>query len=313
MSKPPPSPTAAANAPPAPPDPPLLAEIWPNSHNSQPTVSSANANSASAPSATETPEDLYTRYAEAQKELARAFRRDLAKATGLPDQPQDDDGGVRINYKRQRRRYRVEDSTDESSSGDENLPPAADPNKPAQKPSGRNKNRRPVVTNGRRSGAPPLPPSMHSNGVVVISDPQDPTRLGHPATRNGMPDEEEDPNSPPRVRASKLEYKRLDELYNKNIHDFYLAESSQKASAKEDKWEEYIFIIRRRFGMFLTGNRTLLLSVESATDWPDWQNKFQKTFVDIKSVELRTVLREVLKDVQYVAGLREDKPTVRVL
>ena len=52
----------------------------------------------------------------------------------------------------------------------------------------------------------------------------------------------------PRVRASKLEFKRLDHLYNKSIHDFYLAESSRNSNDKDDKWEEYVFIVRRRFG-----------------------------------------------------------------
>ncbi|PUU80698.1 hypothetical protein B9Z19DRAFT_1078786 [Tuber borchii] len=91
-----------------------------------------------------------------------------------------------------------------------------------------------------------------------------------------------------RIRSSKLDYKRLDELYNKTTHDFYFAESSQSPAGKEDKWEEYLFVIRRRF---------------------DWQNKYQKTYVDIKSIEIRTVLREILKDVSGI-GLREDKPTV---
>ncbi|KAI5840555.1 hypothetical protein DFP73DRAFT_482409 [Morchella snyderi] len=91
-----------------------------------------------------------------------------------------------------------------------------------------------------------------------------------------------------RVRASKMEFKRLDEVYNKAIHDFYLAESSTSPSAKDDKWEEYIFVVRRRF---------------------DYQNKFLKSYVDIKSVDLRDVLREVLKDVSGI-GLREDKPTI---
>jgi hypothetical protein len=42
----------------------------------------------------------------------------------------------------------------------------------------------------------------------------------------------------------------------------------------------------------------------------DWSNKKPKTYVDIKSVELRDVLRQVLKDVSGIS-LREDKPTVR--
>jgi len=77
--------------------------------------------------------------------------------------------------------------------------------------------------------------------------------------------------------------------YNKNIHDFYLAESNAQSSQKEDKWEEYIFIIRRRF---------------------DWQNRYQKTFVDIKSQELKAVLKEVLDGIEGIS-LVEDKPTVR--
>lgn len=76
--------------------------------------------------------------------------------------------------------------------------------------------------------------------------------------------------------------------YNKNIHDFYLAESNPQSSAKEDKWEEYIFIIRRRF---------------------DWQNRYQKTFVDIKSRELKEVLKDVMDGIMGISFV-EDKPTV---
>jgi len=37
--------------------------------------------------------------------------------------------------------------------------------------------------------------------------------------------------------------------YNKTTHDFYFAESSQSPASKEDKWEEFLFVIRRRFGL----------------------------------------------------------------
>lgn len=37
--------------------------------------------------------------------------------------------------------------------------------------------------------------------------------------------------------------------YNKTTHDFYFAESSQSPAGKEDKWEEFLFVIRRRFGL----------------------------------------------------------------
>lgn len=102
-------------------------------------------------------------------------------------------------------------------------------------------------------------------------------------------DENGDPlNAKPRERASKLEFKRLDHLYNKNIHDFYLTESTKSRRDKDDKWEEYIFVVRRRF---------------------DWQNKYQSTTVDIKSPELTPVLREIFKDIKGVS-LHEDKPSI---
>lgn len=51
------------------------------------------------------------------------------------------------------------------------------------------------------------------------------------------------------------------------------------------------------------------INANCETSRVDYQNKFLKSYVDIKSVDLRDVLREVLKDVSGI-GLREDKPTV---
>lgn len=67
---------------------------------------------------------------------------------------------------------------------------------------------------------------------------------------------------------------------------------------KKEIW--YVFVPKANFCTVAGTNKFLR---------KDWQNKFQKTYVDIKSVELRGVLREVLKDVSGV-GLREEKPTV---
>ena len=53
----------------------------------------------------------------------------------------------------------------------------------------------------------------------------------------------------PRVRANKLEFKRLDELYDKSAHKFFLAETAKTPSAKDDVWEEYVFVLIRMFGI----------------------------------------------------------------
>lgn len=77
--------------------------------------------------------------------------------------------------------------------------------------------------------------------------------------------------------------------YDKGNNSFYLAETHTTSSAKEDEWEEFVFIVKRRF---------------------DWQNRYQKTVIDIKSKELHVILRDhVLKGIQGIS-LVEDKPTV---
>ena len=64
-------------------------------------------------------------------------------------------------------------------------------------------------------------------------------------------DSSKDKEGPPqkRVRGSRGEFKRLDELYNKSIHDYYLAETTTSPHGADDIWEEYTFVVRRTFGM----------------------------------------------------------------
>ncbi|KAI5816128.1 hypothetical protein BZA77DRAFT_387834 [Pyronema omphalodes] len=92
----------------------------------------------------------------------------------------------------------------------------------------------------------------------------------------------------PRVRGSKLEYKRMDELYNKERHDYYLTDTTTDKKSSDDVWEEYSFIVRRTF---------------------NWKNEYQKTMIDIKSEELVSVLRKVMKDVRMI-NLSSDKPVL---
>ena len=68
---------------------------------------------------------------------------------------------------------------------------------------------------------------------------------------------------------------------------------------------EYIFIIRKKFGMDLT-----LFSEFTDNDASqDKENKYYTEYVDVKSEGLQDVLHEIFKNVNGVS-LEEDKPSV---
>ncbi|OJD34408.1 aaa family atpase [Diplodia corticola] len=86
-------------------------------------------------------------------------------------------------------------------------------------------------------------------------------------------------------RASTLEFKRVDELWDSKIHNYKLTESAEDPV---DEFNSTIFNVRRRF---------------------DWENKYRNTVVDIKSKLLKEALQEVMKDVKGVS-LVEEQPCV---
>ncbi|KAF2817568.1 P-loop containing nucleoside triphosphate hydrolase protein [Mytilinidion resinicola] len=90
----------------------------------------------------------------------------------------------------------------------------------------------------------------------------------------------------PRIRASKVEFKLVNEIWDRAKCKYKIVETSE--SSEDDEYEEYLFIVRQQF---------------------DKNNKSFSTFLDMKSEELRDILRLLLKDVKAVC-LREDKPTI---
>ncbi|CAK4011951.1 related to AAA family ATPase [Lecanosticta acicola] len=86
-------------------------------------------------------------------------------------------------------------------------------------------------------------------------------------------------------KADSLEYKRVDQLWDSNIHNYKLKESAED---DEGEFAEYAFLVRRRF---------------------DWENKYDTTVIDIKSRQLRTVLQEIMKDCKSVS-LEAEEPTI---
>jgi hypothetical protein len=85
-------------------------------------------------------------------------------------------------------------------------------------------------------------------------------------------------------RASKVAYKRVDQLWDQSIHNFKLTETVKETG--DAVWDQYIFTVRRRF---------------------DWEHKYLATIVDIKSEPLKECLQHVMAGVKGIS-LVEDTP-----
>lgn len=83
-------------------------------------------------------------------------------------------------------------------------------------------------------------------------------------------------------RASKVAYKRVDQLWDQGIHNFKLTETAKNKG--EAVWDQYIFTVRRKF---------------------DWEQKYQGTVVDVKSKPLKDSLQHVMAGVKGVSLVGE--------
>ncbi|KAJ5081297.1 hypothetical protein NUU61_009561 [Penicillium alfredii] len=82
--------------------------------------------------------------------------------------------------------------------------------------------------------------------------------------------------------ASKLAFKRVDQLWDNTIHQYKITETVDDPDA--DEWDQYIFTVRRTF---------------------NWENKYLDTVVDIKSKHLRDALGKVMDGVKGVSLVQE--------
>ncbi|TVY52346.1 hypothetical protein LCER1_G005613 [Lachnellula cervina] len=87
-------------------------------------------------------------------------------------------------------------------------------------------------------------------------------------------------------RASKLEYKRVDQLWDSTIHNYKLTDTAEDEESSE--YDQYLFNVRRTF---------------------DWEGKYKTTVVDIKSKLLKEALNDVMDGVKGVS-LVEETPTI---
>ena len=89
-----------------------------------------------------------------------------------------------------------------------------------------------------------------------------------------------------RTRGSKVDFVRVDQLWDSSIHNYKLTETAEDADA--DEYDQYVFTVRRKF---------------------DWENKYTDTVVDVKSKPLKEALTHVMGAVKGVS-FAEETPIV---
>ncbi|KAL2049574.1 hypothetical protein ABVK25_010153 [Lepraria finkii] len=90
----------------------------------------------------------------------------------------------------------------------------------------------------------------------------------------------------PKMKGTKADYVRLDNVWNTNEHRYELRKSSERPEA--GKYEQYAFKVRRKF---------------------NWENKHTGTCLDIMSKPLKAALRHIMGQVKGIS-LDEDQPSV---
>lgn len=116
-------------------------------------------------------------------------------------------------------------------------------------------------------------PSLRSRGKRLSSIPTE--KMSKPKRKS----------SSKKGKDDGLQYKRVDHLWDASIHNWKIKESAED---DDSEFAEYAFLVRRCF---------------------DWENKYSRTEVDIKSKQLRAVLAVVMKDCKSVS-LEAEEPIV---
>lgn len=107
--------------------------------------------------------------------------------------------------------------------------------------------------------------------------------FGRPSrARNGKQRTLKPESSAKKRKASKLDFKRVDQVWDKNTHNFQLRDTAKRTS--DAHYDEFLFHIRRTF---------------------DWDGKFKATIVDIKSKLLRECLQKVMGNIKGVSLVDE--------
>ncbi|PGH19285.1 hypothetical protein AJ80_04038 [Polytolypa hystricis UAMH7299] len=122
--------------------------------------------------------------------------------------------------------------------------------------------------------------------LVGVLRPKEPSNPSQSVSCGPSDKPETGPKEESRIRASKLEYKTVEEVWDEKNHKYKIRDSLEVPEVTE--LDEYVFVVRVR--------------IDRTTGEP-------RAYFDIKSGELHDILKTVLQDVKAVS-LEADKPTV---
>lgn len=141
-------------------------------------------------------------------------------------------------------------------------------------------------TAGRPGWEPPVRDLLRNLGrappvknAAGLDDGQDP--VGDTAAQNGKK-EIQRRKQLKNALPGKLDFKRVDQVWDNTIHNFKLQDTAK--CAKETKYSGFCFHVRRTF---------------------DWEGKYKTTVVDIKSKLLRECLQDVIGSIKGVSLVDE--------
>lgn len=139
-----------------------------------------------------------------------------------------------------------------------------------------------------------VPPPIYDNGLRV--NPPRPRRGGARVPGRGnislggidpnlrLDGKQQQKDRKKRLKATKLDYKRVDQVWDDAIHNYKLQDTAERTV--DAQYDEFIFHVRRTF---------------------DWEGKYKATIVDIKSKLLRECLQDVIGDIKGIS-LVDDTP-----
>lgn len=132
--------------------------------------------------------------------------------------------------------------------------------------------------------------SVGNNGSPFYIPPPRPGELGLGTSGDGNLDgnplfgrrARQPPLPSKNAKRSKLDYRRVDQVWDSSIHNYKLQDTTETIS--DTQYDGYVLQVRRTF---------------------DWEGKYKATFVDIKSKILRECLQDVIGSIKGVSLVDE--------
>lgn len=141
----------------------------------------------------------------------------------------------------------------------------------------------PVLDITEDTQPPPIPVPAPAQPADANAIAQSVVQLLQQATDKGKAKKEKTKSK----TGTKVAFKRVDQVYDRKIHNFKLKETVQD-DAEQDQWDQYVFTVRRTF---------------------DVSHRLSGTFVDIKSKYLKECLKDVMGDAKGI-NLVSEKPAL---